>query len=442
MKKFKIKFEVGKVYESNLFNSEKIKITKRSAKTVHYQFVRYPFLSTSDDTEYKTGISKTGISICDDVDCDDLECISVKSLWSDREYIYYANNEAYVPFESEKIESEEIESGKCVRLTIYKNELEEVNAAIDNAKDSLKHYAGSVRMCYISYIAECENIIYQNGVELDYYLQKKAKALESHQLIKIDYNINVTKKSIKYYSTQIIAYSIFLAELEDYVYYYGIRIHELEEKASALENEMANRRLIEAINYVATADAVEASAEAMEKLNAVNDTAVSDTVIKPDDDAEVNTLIKESVEEYARLSAAEIELEKQIEEIERQLEDLKYQRRAVYVDKCKAEGFCHKATWQLDNWVFDNVQLNRMDDNEYTVIRGNNGDVYITDNSEFSNSGYLSIDLETGKIQLRNWRKKIDIAEFDTVKEFKAAMRGLVAAMKRGDEKYTFPTDK
>jgi len=321
-----------------------------------------------------------------------------------------------------------------------------------------------------------ETVETENGAnEEDSATVKTAK----EELIYVNNQIKGVQRNIAYYVEQIKEYLGCIAKCENFISNYGVDFYELQNKAAALENEIANRKLIDAIDYIGGgADAVDASVAAMEELNSANftaanlldavnaadkavevipvtfelqnfatadvgivesyatiDTSISGTVIPViDETAAIDSKVNRLRQEYAALEKQIHELEEKKLALECEFAELggidklacrRILRDAELGEKIMQNGGIElhpqKGEWRseylwIENaacWEEMKLDVQSSVDGGYRFVTNDAADEYV----------------------------KEEIAAYSTVKQFNAAIRGLVAAIERGDTKFTFPAD-
>ena len=230
------------------------------------------------------------------------------------------------------------------------------------------------------------------------------------------------KRDLAYYSEKIVEYYGIIGKCEDFILQAYLDAEEAEKEAAAIEDEIANRKLIEVTDEIVTADAVDASVEAMTAVNfdlqAFNDDApeVEDTAT----DELINT-VRGYNEKIVAITA-------QLEALENERMKLIDERRDVI---CETNN--HLDT--LKEWVNSLVKAAFKDTQEITIVGISGVERQIVKQTDL----YLFFDWETGVITVNNRIARLAI--FDGVPALKAGIRELVKAIKRGDEKFTFPAD-
>ena len=386
------KFEVGKIYfPCVLLEKPRIKITKRTAKTVHYKVERY-----------------TG-----EFDCETRANIQI---WDGVEHFY-------------------------------------------SGYTSASYYANDAAETAIETV-ETENVV---NVE-DSSTFKAAK----EELIYVNNQIKGVQRDIEYYVEQIKEYIGCIAKCENFISNYGIALYDLQNKAAALENEVANRKIVDAIDDIGgSADALDASVAAMIELNAVNaqvdtavenvvkfeiqnfaadvniadsyatiDTAVSGTVIPViDEDAE----IKNQLAEIADLANREKELEQQIAALQEELN-------AVHREYVKKDWNLTKYAKDLMDAVYQTVKTAFEKRTEWGCIEINgvmmqswHWDEYNAVRTKFDDSGFALWFYDD---TVPREYQYTEFVKYSTIEQFKAAISDLVSAIERGDETFTFPADE
>jgi len=371
------KFEVGKIYFPCVrFEKPRIKITKRTAKTVHYKIERF-----NDEFDCET---RANISIFDG---------------SEHFYSEYLNRSYYALDE----EDTAVETENTV-----------------NAEDSSTVKAAK------------EELIYVNN------------------------QIKGVQRDIEYYVEQIKEYIGCIAKCENFISNYGVNLYDLQNKAAALENEIANRKIVDAIDDIGgSADAVDASVAAMIELNAANfttanlldavnaqvgtavenipvkfeiqnfaadavtandvatiDTAVSGTVIEPADEDDVKT--QAYLAEIADIDAQIAALQAKRAEKETELLNL-------------LEG--------VTAWAYDKIKaVTSLDSRYLEIIAPARSTIFRNDFDEL----YFDC-FKDGGFQISKYLHRL--VTYSTAKQFKAVIRDLVAAIERGDKTFAFPAD-
>ena len=259
-----------------------------------------------------------------------------------------------------------------------------------------------------------------------------------------------------------------IAQAEDKLWQFQLEKENYERDVTALENEIANLKLIDAIDDIGgSADAVDASVAAMVELNSANDfttanllnavnaadkaienipvtfeiqnfaedvniaggyatidTAVAVIPVIDEDatDADIDAKIKANVEEYANLKASKAEIEKQIEELEKKL-------KAINKASLNIIDVINEEEQNLTRWIRRNVKFKNM------TLVGAYGGKHCSD--EYSI--YACMGVESSGILLS--AGAFELGTYSTVKQFKAAIRELASAIERGEETFTFPAD-
>lgn len=248
-----------------------------------------------------------------------------------------------------------------------------------------------------------------------------------------------------------------IAQAEDKLWQFKLEKESYDRDVTALENEIANRKLIDATDEIVMSDAVDASVAAMIDLNSANnftanlldavnaqaettvdvvpvtfelqnfaadvniaedvatiDTAVSNTVIEPADEDDVKT--------QAYLA--------EIADIDAQIAALQAKRDAIAQARDK----------HLDSiikWAYDKTAKT------LSTIKSDFMELMSADGKFKSKifkdyNGIYCVKYE-GRLYIKNYFDYL--GDYSTVKQFKAVIRGLVAAIERGDETFIFPED-
>ena len=229
---------------------------------------------------------------------------------------------------------------------------------------------------------------------------------------------------------------------------------ELAKKAAAIENEIANRKLIDAIDDIGgSADAVDASATAMEELNSANnfttnlldavnsagkavENAVTFELQKFAEDADIAecvATIDTSISSTVIAPADEDDVKTQAYLAE--IADIDAQIAALQAKRTEKETELLKLLEGVTAWAYDKIKaVTSLDSRCLEIIAPARSTIFRDDFNEL----YFDC-FKDGGFQISQYLHRL--VTYSTAKQFKTAIRGLVAAIERGDEKFTFPAD-
>lgn len=305
-------------------------------------------------------------------------------------------------------------------------------------------------------MAEVEKAHEVSTAELEYLLKGYEAEIETQKAA-----MKESVRKIKYYQNAIIEYMASIMKAEDYIAEYGVemmdakaKIEWLEEETAKIKAEILNRNFnASALMTAVMTEKVPAFATVTFDLQQFNevviaesaatiDTAVSKTEIPYIDedaadeefDAETKKLADE-IEDYD-MDIANIDerIEKLQEEI-RKLESLRYGK---YKERNKVEGENRSRAKKLHEWACATVKFG----DKEIVLKGRNKKIDRINGEESFEDGFAISIESNGAIRCYLWRSNIKLAEYHTVKDFKAAIRELAAAIERGDKEFTFPANK
>ncbi len=287
------------------------------------------------------------------------------------------------------------------------------------------------------------------------------------------------KRDIAYYSEQIIEYYGYIAKCENFILKAYLDAEDAEKEAAKIESAIANQRLIDVTDEIVTADAVDASVDAM--INSANDFSaemlmaaitkaekaveivpvtfelqhfaadiVTADVVATIDTALSNTvnLPISDVDEVVEIKAiyAEIDnLEREEKAIDNQIEKLLAKKKHIRAARSELESKVIDSKNDINTEVRSVIQ-NAFDSSPLGMIELKSGGMLATIAGWHLTERVVGSSLDKDGVSI--WIKsdtppyeKLEIVRYSTVKQFKKVVRELAAAIERGDKKFTFPAD-
>ncbi len=274
-----------------------------------------------------------------------------------------------------------------------------------------------------------------------------------------DYAANY-KRDMEYYSEQIIQYYGYIAKYENFIWEAYLKVEDAEKEAVAIEAAIANQHLIDVTDEIVTAAGIDASVAAMEEINAANNFSVEllmAAITKAEKAVELipvtfnlqafnntaddsnNTADDSEIDNQASALRKKIlKLENQIAELENQKYHLEGELANLYdavVDDCnellQSKGVIEKIE-HITEEEFNSFTLHFPDRGGFSIH-------YADDwkDNLFWEVGDSTIDL----IYCSKFNLPKALMAYSTATQFKAVIRELVKAIKRGEEEFTFPAD-
>lgn len=161
-----------------------------------------------------------------------------------------------------------------------------------------------------------------------------------------------------------------------------------------------------------------------------------------DTDTKLDAAISAESKKYVESVQSEIELDKQIEELKKQIEELQAQTTIAHKNKQESEMFFYETYCQLQDWVSQTVNATISEGKKFTLIYDDSKKLHMQGKID-ARIVHLYADEKMGKIgiYISGDNTQDPIADYSTVKQVKAAVLKLVAAIERGDTEFTFPID-
>ena len=160
-----------------------------------------------------------------------------------------------------------------------------------------------------------------------------------------------------------------------------------------------------------------------------DDVAIIDTAIAGisivDEDAEIDSLLKNLSEKYKSVR-------KEADDLQKEIYRLQELQRDKYCLIHEIQSGLYKSVDSLINWMHDTVHFG----DKKVVIQTPSKNFAISSISDLT----VNWDEKKQRLILFAWREGIDVASY-TVKEYKAAILELAAAIERGDKEFVFPAD-
>ena len=356
--------------------------------------------------------------------------------------------------EMPQVTKDTVTAENAIATADLEKELEEIHDLIDDKKFEIHSFSQQITE-YSQSLSEAEDRLLENLLEMHELKHKKvkietliAKLTDKLEAInafigQIDSDLYYDKSDVKYAQSGI-------AFLENLIADRGVEIYELSEKAEAIEAEILNRKMIEAMTEsLMTAEAFNASIQAEEtaaimalevKISTFeierfseDDAWIPEEVTAAEDPAEKEVPV---VDEETKLRGEYAELSSEIDTLEDKLIELKGRRFEVGtklsdVVRSKIEETFQKAKEAIKKAakVGASIELRVANREGYYWIEG--GEEW---EMLYCSVGYDGdVIVEIGDKEVVRYKDKW---------EGTAAIEGLIAAIERGDEIYTFPADK
>lgn len=259
---------------------------------------------------------------------------------------------------------------------------------------------------WVSYLGDRLEFNLTNGKTYNVWIVDKVKYYaEKHSLFAIQYFMEMSKEKGNKASWE------FWAKVAEY----SLKGHDNAEfwrKVLGLEPE------------------IDASENAVQVNGDITEAKINAEIPYIDADAEFDAETKKLAEEFEEVDAKLADIETQIEELQYKISKLEDLKLTTYDSRIALEVKWREHTYKLDELLDKKIKRGNY---EMTL----NG-VYTVKGNEQDFSTRIKGDRQ---IALYLWRTNTKLATFESVKEFKAAVDKLGAAMERGDKEFTFPAE-